>query len=95
MIRLLGTLPSRGWNTLKFPLNYLRRDNVLRCDLARGRYLDYKYKMEFDEAQLTELFAFAKTIDLQFFASVWDKDSCDVMTKSARRRDHQIFKFCR
>ena len=65
MIRLLGTLPSRGWNTLKFPLNYLRRDNVLRCDLARGRYLDYKYKMEFDEAQLTELFAFAKTIDLQ------------------------------
>ena len=58
----------------------------MRCDLARGRYLDYKYKMEFDEAQLTELFAFAKTIDLQFFASVWDKDSCDVMTKSARRR---------
>jgi len=59
-----------------------KQKSVMR-DTPWGRmtYLDYKYKMEFDEAQLTELFAFAKTIDLQFFASVWDKDSCDVMTK--------------
>ena len=28
-------------------------------------YLDYKYRMEFNEAQLQELFDFAKTIDLQ------------------------------
>jgi N-acetylneuraminate synthase len=59
-----------------------KQKSVMR-DTPWGKmtYLDYKYRMEFNEAQLSELFAFAKTIDLQFFASVWDKDSCDVMAK--------------
>lgn len=44
-------------------------------------YIDYKYKVEFTEEQIKELFDFSKTIDINFFASVWDKDSVDVMSK--------------
>jgi N-acetylneuraminate synthase len=44
-------------------------------------YLDYKKRMEFSEEQLLDLYEYAKTIGIQFFASVWDKDSCDVMAK--------------
>jgi N-acetylneuraminate synthase len=44
-------------------------------------YLEYKYKLEFDEEQLTELFRFSKEIGLEFFASVWDLDSVKVMSK--------------
>lgn len=44
-------------------------------------YLDYKKRMEFSDEQLVELFKYAEQIGIQFFASVWDKDSCDVMAK--------------
>ena len=44
-------------------------------------YLEYKYRMEFNEEQLEHLFTYAKEIGIEFFASVWDKDSCDVMAK--------------
>lgn len=44
-------------------------------------YLEYKYKLEFDEEELTELFRFSKEIGLEFFASVWDLDSVKVMSK--------------
>ena len=44
-------------------------------------YLEYKHKIEFNEEQIKELYEFSKTIDLKFFASVWDKDSVDVMCK--------------
>ncbi len=44
-------------------------------------YLDYKKRLEFSEEQLTDLFSYANQIGIHFFASVWDKDSCDVMAK--------------
>ena len=44
-------------------------------------YLDYKKKIEFNEDQIKELFDYAKTIDLEFFASVWDLDSVKLMSK--------------
>jgi N-acetylneuraminate synthase len=44
-------------------------------------YLEYKKRLEFDEKQLEELFSYAKELNISFFASVWDKDSCDVMKK--------------
>jgi N-acetylneuraminate synthase len=44
-------------------------------------YLDYKKRLEFDENQLKELFDYSNELDISFFASVWDKDSCDVMKK--------------
>jgi N-acetylneuraminate synthase len=44
-------------------------------------YLEYKEKIEFNEEQIKELFEYAKEIDVEFFASVWDKPSVDLMAK--------------
>ena len=44
-------------------------------------YIEYKHKIEFTEEQIRELFLFSNEIGLKFFASVWDKDSVDVMSK--------------
>tara|TARA_A100001388_G_C28670789_1_gene451449 strand:- start:118 stop:939 length:822 start_codon:yes stop_codon:yes gene_type:complete len=44
-------------------------------------YLEYKYRMEFNEEQIKELCNFAKKIDIKFFASVWDLDSVALMAK--------------
>ena len=44
-------------------------------------YLEYKHRMEFNEEQIKELCDFAKEIDIEFFASVWDLDSVALMAK--------------
>ena len=44
-------------------------------------YLDYKKKIEFSEEQIKELCEFSKSIGIEFFASVWDLDSVNVMKK--------------
>jgi len=44
-------------------------------------YLDYKKKIEFNEEQIQELFQYAKEINIDFFASVWDIPSVDLMAK--------------
>jgi len=44
-------------------------------------YLDYKKKIEFNEEQIIELIKFADSLNITFFASVWDKDSVDVMAR--------------
>lgn len=47
-------------------------------------YLEYKYRMEFNEEQIKELCDFAKEIGIEFFASVWDLDSVALMAKYTR-----------
>ena len=44
-------------------------------------YLEYKHKTEFDENQIKELVKYSKDIGVEFFASVWDKDSVNIMAK--------------
>lgn len=44
-------------------------------------YLEYKNKLEFNEDQIIELFDYAKEIGVNFFASVWDIPSVDLMCK--------------
>jgi len=44
-------------------------------------YLEYKNKLEFNENQIIELFEYAKEIGVNFFASVWDIPSVDLMCK--------------
>ena len=66
-------------------------------------YIEYKHKIEFNEEQIKELFDFCKLIDMKFFASVWDKDSVDVMSKytkigklgSASINDLELCKYAR
>ena len=42
-------------------------------------YLEYKHKIEFSKDQMIELYNYAESMGTNFFASVWDKDSVDVM----------------
>jgi N-acetylneuraminate synthase len=44
-------------------------------------YLEYKKKIEFNEDQIKELFDYAIEIGVDFFASVWDIPSVDLMAK--------------
>ena len=58
-----------------------QKSKIRQTPWGEMKYIDYKKKIEFGEEQLTELFEYAKLIDVQFFASVWDCDSVDVMKK--------------
>ena len=44
-------------------------------------YLDYKKRIEFNEEQIKELVQYSNDNNIEFFASVWDTDSIDVMSK--------------
>lgn len=44
-------------------------------------YLDYKKRIEFNDKQIEELINYSINRNIQFFASVWDKSSVDIMSK--------------
>ena len=44
-------------------------------------YLDYRYKVEFDEADYTEIDRYARELGLDWFASSWDLPSLEFMEK--------------
>lgn len=44
-------------------------------------YLDYKKRIEFSDDQIQELYDYSNNLGITFFASVWDKDSLDIMKK--------------
>ena len=44
-------------------------------------YLEYKHKIEFNELQIKELIQYAKSKNIELFASVWDIDSARLMSK--------------
>lgn len=48
---------------------------------GRMTYLEYKWKLEFSREQIKELVDFSKTLGIIFFASVWDRESVDVMAQ--------------
>ena len=47
-------------------------------------YLEYKYKIEFNEEQIKELCEYSESLGIKFFASVWDVDSAKLMAKYTR-----------
>jgi N-acetylneuraminate synthase len=48
---------------------------------GRMTYLEYKHKIEFGKEEYDELFSYAELKGIEIFASVWDKDSVDFMSK--------------
>ena len=44
-------------------------------------YLDYRYKVEFDEAAYDEIDRYAHEVGIDWFASVWDEPSVDFLEK--------------
>jgi len=59
---------------------------VKRKDTPWGEmsYLEYKWKIEFNEEQIKELCDFSNSIGIKFFASVWDLDSVYLMSRYSR-----------
>jgi N-acetylneuraminate synthase len=47
-------------------------------------YLEYKHHLEFNEEQIKELCEYSKQIGIEFFVSVWDLDSVNLMSKYTR-----------
>jgi N-acetylneuraminate synthase len=66
-------------------------------------YLDYKLKIEFGKEEYDELALHCMNKGIKFFASVWDKPSCDFMTQytniakipSALITDHELLTYAR
>ena len=67
-------------------------------------YLDYRYKVEFGEAEYREIDRYCKEIGMTWFTSVWDKPSVDFMepfntvaykVPSASLTDHELLKHLR
>ena len=44
-------------------------------------YLDYRKKIEFGIAQYVEIAVYAKQIGIEWFSSVWDTDSLNLMVQ--------------
>lgn len=48
---------------------------------GRMTYLEYKKRVEFTEEQIVELLEYSNNLGINFFASVWDCPSVDLMAK--------------
>jgi len=59
----------------------IQKNKIKETPWGTMTYLEYKHKIEFNEDQIRELFIYAKEIDAQFFSSVWDIPSVDLMCK--------------
>ena len=59
----------------------LQKDKLKSTPWGEMKYIDYKKKIEFNEEQIIELIEYSKSLKIVFFASVWDKDSVDIMSK--------------
>lgn len=58
-----------------------QKNKMRKTPWGEIKYIDYKKKIEFSEEQIKELCDYSKMNDIEFFASVWDKDSVDCMKK--------------
>jgi N-acetylneuraminate synthase len=60
----------------------LDQRNIMReTPWGQMTYMDYRYKVEFDEEQYQELADFAAKLNVHLFASPWDVESVDFMVK--------------
>ena len=58
-----------------------RQKNKMRdTPWGKMKYIDYKKKIEFSVEEINELYEYSKTNGIEFFSSVWDFDSVDVMS---------------
>ena len=60
----------------------LDQRNIMReTPWGQMTYMDYRYKVEFDESQYKDLANYASSLNVQLFASPWDVESVDFMVK--------------
>lgn len=58
-----------------------QKSKIRETPWGKITYLDYKKRIEFNEEQIKELVEYSKNNNIEFFASVWDIDSVDIMSK--------------
>jgi N-acetylneuraminate synthase len=58
-----------------------QRDKIRQTPWGEMTYLEYKYKVEFEDAEYAEIDAYAKTKGVQWFASPWDVPSVEFLEK--------------
>ncbi len=58
-----------------------KKDDIRNTPWGSMSYLNYKKKIEFSEKQYREIDKFCKKIDIEWFASAWDKDSVIFLRK--------------
>jgi N-acetylneuraminate synthase len=81
-----------------------QRDKMRETPWGYISYLDYRYKVEFNEAQYREIDKYCKQKGMDWFVSVWDEGSVDFMEAfdppcykipSASLTDHSLIKHVR
>jgi len=86
--KLIQMSAENGCDAVKFqkrtpelcvPLD--QRDVMRDTPWGRMTYMDYRYKVEFDEKQYQELADFSHKFNVHLFASPWDVDSVDFLVK--------------
>jgi N-acetylneuraminate synthase len=58
-----------------------QRNIIRETPWGQMTYMDYRYKVEFDESQYEELANFANKLNVHLFASPWDTESVDFLVK--------------
>jgi N-acetylneuraminate synthase len=88
--RLIDVAATAGCDAVKFqkrnpekavPQDY--RSLMRETPWGLMSYLEYRYRVEFGEAEYTEIDRYCKERGLIWFASCWDEDSVDFMEKFA------------
>ncbi|PKN88677.1 MAG: N-acetylneuraminate synthase [Chloroflexi bacterium HGW-Chloroflexi-8] len=84
--RLIQEAHHAGLNAVKFQkrtpeICVPKEQQSLMRDTPWGyiSYLDYRYKVEFNEAQYHEIDQLCKSLGISWFVSVWDEPSVDFM----------------
>lgn len=86
--KLISLAVNAGCNAVKFqkrnpeicvPQN--QRNLIRETPWGNITYFDYKKKIEFGIKEYTEIDRFCKEVDITWFASAWDKDSVDFLSK--------------
>lgn len=81
-----------------------QRDQMRETPWGYITYLDYRYKVEFNEEQYQEIDRYCKEKGIDWMVSVWDEQSVDFMEKfdtpaykvpSASLTDHNLLKYVR
>jgi N-acetylneuraminate synthase len=58
-----------------------QRDKIRQTPWGEMTYLEYKYKVEFEDAEYAEIDEYAKVKGVQWFASPWDVPSVEFLEK--------------
>jgi N-acetylneuraminate synthase len=86
--KMIMTAKAAGFDYVKFqkrnpnvcvPEN--EKNKIKSTPWGEMTYLEYKWKLEFNEPQYRQLINYCDKLEIEAFASVWDKDSVDFMSQ--------------